>query len=85
MEQERGVGSPVILPMSTTGNRKEFMNGLVCHGHGQSRVSGLQQRSQEGGKRQVKTLIVARKPVQEKTCTNLGLHLPVPPNCGNPR
>ena len=28
------------------------------------------------------TLIVARKPVQEKSCTGLGLHLPVPPNCG---
>ena len=30
------------------------------------------------------TLIVACKPVQEKSCTSSGLHLLVPPNCGTP-
>ena len=39
------------------------------------------QASEELGK----TLTVARKPVQEKSCTSSGLHLSVPPNCVTPR
>ena len=39
--RERGGGSPRILPMSSTRNRKETMYSLVFHKLGQSRVSVL--------------------------------------------
>ena len=64
------------------------MYGLVLHKLGQSQVSGPPGETIVRGKEESeelgKTLIVARKPVQEKSCIGLGLHLPVPPNYGKP-
>ena len=85
--RKRGGGSPKVPPMSATGNGKETMYGMVLHKFGQSRVSILQEtvvRVKEAGEEPGKTLIVARKLVQEKSCSGSGLHLPVPPNYGKP-
>ena len=53
--RKRGGRSPVVFPMSTTGNGKEYVYSLGLHEHGQSRVSVFQERPQLGGKRQVKS------------------------------
>ena len=78
-----------MLLMLPTGIGKETMNGLIFHELGQSRVSDLKERPQQGereaSEEQGKTLTVACKLVQKKSCTSSGLHLPVPPNCGTPR
>ena len=44
--KKRGGGSPIVLPMSTTGNGKESVDGLDLHELGQSRVSVFQERLQ---------------------------------------
>ena len=41
-------------------------------------------RGKEASEEPGKTHIVARKPMQEKSCSSSGLHLPVPPNYGIP-
>ena len=66
----------------------ETRDGLVFHKLGQSQIRVLKERPQQGGneanEEPVKALTVACKSVKEKSCTDSGLHLPVPPRYGTP-
>ena len=86
--RKRGGGSPIVPPK--VGDR-EWEGNHVRSGPPQTWTEpslclpGVTiVRGKEASEEPGKTLIVACKPVQDKSCTGSGLHLPVPPNYGNP-
>ena len=74
MARKRGGGGPIIPLVATTGNREKPVNGLVFHKYGQGQICVLKERTKQGGKEASgepgTTLTVARKSVQEMSCTN---------------